>query len=140
SIEEAKTVGLKVIKLGSTVMALLGVFVALCSHKLTSLFAPNVEVQKLASIYLTIAGLSEFGLGLTMITGGAMRGAGNVITPFVVNLGCLFLVRVTLSFLLVSILGVIGPWIAMFVDVYLRGFILYYIFTSRFNRLIKRIV
>ncbi|MEM1644747.1 MAG: MATE family efflux transporter [Ignisphaera sp.] len=93
SIEEAKTVGLKVIKLGSTVMALLGVFVALCSHKLTSLFAPNVEVQKLASIYLTIAGLSEFGLGLTMITGGAMRGAGNVITPFVVNLGCLFLVR-----------------------------------------------
>lgn len=140
SIEEAKIVGLKVIKLGSTVMALLGLFVALCSYRLTSLFAPSVEIQRLASIYLIIAGLNEFGLGLTMITGGAMRGAGNVIIPFVVNLGCLFLVRVTLSLLLAPILGVIGPWIAMFVDVYLRGFILYYLFTSKFNKLVKRIV
>ncbi|MEM1526110.1 MAG: MATE family efflux transporter [Ignisphaera sp.] len=140
SIEEAKNIGLKVIKLGSTIMALLGLSVALCSYKLTSVFAPNIEVQRLASIYLIIAGLNEFGLGLTMITGGAIRGAGNVIAPFTINLGCLFLVRVTLSFLLAPMLGVIGPWTAMFVDVYLRGFILYYMYTTRFNKLVKRIV
>lgn len=138
-IEGAKRVGSKVIMLGTLGMGFIGIVIAFLAPLVATPFAPSEDVRKLASIYLLIAGLNEFGLGLTMITGGAIRGAGNVIVPFITNLTCLFAVRVALAVYLAPLINVIGPWIAMFIDIYLRGFVLYYVYSTRFHRLVKRV-
>jgi len=98
-------------------------------------FSPDGEIAELAATYLLIAGLSELGLGLSMIVGGAIRGAGNTKIPFLVNTVSLYLFRVAPSILLSKSLGVIGPWLAMFMDVYARGIILLIVYRKMFHKL-----
>ena len=138
--ESAKSTGLKVIHIGSAVMAFLGVLAAALSRFIVAPFSPSPEIAELASMYLVIAGLSELGLGFAMTAGGAIRGAGETRLPFLVNAGSLLLIRIALSIALAPILGVIGPWLAMFVDVYARGVVMYLLFRCRFHSFAKKLV
>ena len=134
-IDDAKSTGWRVIKLGSVIMGLLGVFIGVTGYYLVAPFSPSESVRKLASLYLTLAGFSEFGLGLAMVTSGAIRGAGNTKIPFYINATSLVLIRVILSLILADPLGPLGPWFAMFLDVYVRGVVLAVLYKKRFHKL-----
>ncbi|AFL66849.1 MATE family efflux transporter [Desulfurococcus amylolyticus] len=138
--KRAKRIGEKVIYMGASLMGLLGAVVALSSYYITTPFAPTSEIRELASLYLILAGFSEFGLGLAMVSSGAIRGAGNTRVPFITNTVSLLLFRVIPSLILVKSLGVLGPWIAMFIEVYARGIMAYTIFKRYFNRLARRLI
>ncbi len=134
-IEDARKVGFETIKLGALAMGLLGLVVAFGGRILVTPFSPDEEIAALAATYLLIAGLSELGLGLSMVVGGAIRGAGNTKIPFLVNTASLYLFRVAPSIILSRPLGVIGPWLAMFIDVYARGLILLVVYRRMFHKL-----
>lgn len=134
-IDEAKRLGLETVRLGVLVMGGLGLLLALTGRFLSSPFSPDEEIAGLASTYLLIAGLSEPGLGLSMVVSGGIRGAGNTKIPFIINSLSLYLFRVIPSIILSKPLGVLGPWISMFVDVYARGIILFLIYYKRFDKL-----
>lgn len=134
-VEEAGRVGFETIRLGALTMGLLGLAIAVGGRALVEPFSPDGEIAELAATYLLIAGLSELGLGLSMIVGGAIRGAGNTKIPFLVNTVSLYLFRVAPSILLSKSLGVIGPWLAMFMDVYARGIILLVVYRKMFHKL-----
>jgi len=136
SIEDAKKTGLNIILLGTLVMTILGFIIGVAGYYIAAPFSPNEEVRKLASIYLLYAGFSELGLGLAMITSGALRGGGNTRIPMIVNIASLILVRITLSLLLAPSIGPHGPWLAMFLDVYTRGFALITIYKFYFEKLL----
>lgn len=119
----AKKIGLETIKIGTLLMGLLGLVVAIASYYIVAPFSPTEEVGELAAIYLILAGLSEPGLALTMIGAGGIRGAGETRIPLIVNGVSFYLSRILPSLILIPVLGVIGAWIAMFTDVYVRGFI-----------------
>lgn len=138
--ESAKRMGLKIIYMGSAVMAIIGLAIAMLGYYVVAPFSPSLEVRKLASIYLLLAGLSELGLGLAMVSSGAIRGAGETRIPFAVNALSIFAVRVLPAIILATYIGVIGPWIAMFMDVYVRGLFLFGLFKWRFEKLAKRLV
>lgn len=138
--DSARRIGLKIIQIGAGFMAILGVLVALTGFYIVAPFSPIKEIRELASLYLLLAGLSELGLGLAMVASGAIRGAGDTRIPFIVNSVSIFGVRVVLSMLLAWFVGVIGPWIAMFIEVYVRGIVLYILFRSRFHRIARRLV
>jgi Na+-driven multidrug efflux pump len=140
NLEEAKKTGWRVIKLGALIMGTLGVLVGLTGYYLVAPLSPSEEIRKLASIYLLLAGFSEGGLGLAMVTSGALRGAGNTKIPFYVGVSSLFLVRVTLSLILANPLGPLGPWLAMFLDVYVRGIILAIIYVKYFHKLMRLVI
>lgn len=139
-LDKAKTTGWRVVKIGSIVMGGLGVIVGLTGYYLAEPFSPSEEVRRLSSIYLVLAGFSELGLGLAMVTGGAIRGAGNTRIPMAVNILSLIFIRITLSIFLISSLGSIGPWTAMFIDVYVRGIILALLYKNFFHTLAKKLV
>ncbi|MEM4977113.1 MAG: MATE family efflux transporter, partial [Desulfurococcaceae archaeon] len=91
------------------------------------------------STYLLLAGLSELGLGLAMVSSGAIRGGGETRLPFLVNTVSMILARVVPAVVLARVLGVVGPWLAMFVDVYVRGFTLYALFRLRFKKIARKL-
>ncbi|MEM1528227.1 MAG: MATE family efflux transporter [Sulfolobales archaeon] len=136
----AKRVGYEVSKVALIYMTLLGVAVALFSRNLAYPFSSDEEVLDLAAIYLVLAGLSEPGLALSMVLGGAVRGAGNTVVPLVINAACLYLIRVAPSLALVHYLGVVGAWIAMAIDVYVRGLLVLVVYAKFYERLVKKLV
>ncbi len=140
NIPEGKRIGLEAAKLSATIMTILGVIVALTAHILVAPFAPNNDVASLARIYLILAGLSEPGLALAMTLGGAIRGGGNTLIPMILNATGLYLFRVLPAALLIGSLGVIGAWIAMFIDVYLRGIIFLTIYMKYFEKIASKVV
>lgn len=136
----AKRVGYEVAKIALAYMTLLGVAVALFSQIIVCPFSSDEDVLALSAVYLVLAGISEPGLALSMAIGGAIRGAGNTVVPMIVNAACLYLVRVAPSLLLTRELGVIGAWIAMAADVYVRGLLLLVVYSRFYGRLVKRLV
>jgi len=143
NVDEAKSVGYEAVKAGVLLMGVLGVFVALTSNYITKPFIPpdsSLEIHSLASIYLILAGLSEPGLALAMISSGAIRGGGNTKIPLLVNVACFYIARIIPSLILVNYMGVIGAWIGMFIDVYIRGFTVFTVFHKSFHRIARNIV
>ncbi len=140
NILEGKRIGLEATKISASIMAILGVIVALTAHILVAPFAPNNDVASLARIYLILAGFSEPGLALAMTLGGAIRGGGNTLIPMILNATGLYLFRVLPAALLIGSLGVIGAWIAMFIDVYLRGIIFLIIYMKYFEKIASKVV
>lgn len=102
-------------------------------------FATSPEVARLATIYLVLAGLSEPGLALAMILSNAIRGAGNTLVPMIVNAAGLYLFRLLPASILTKSMGVVGAWIAMFVDVYARGTTFLALYLRKFSKLAKRV-
>lgn len=136
----AKKVGYEVAKIALVYMTLLGAAVALLSRIIVYPFSSDEDVLALSAMYLVLAGISEPGLALSMVIGGAIRGAGNTVIPLLINAACLYLVRVAPSLVLVHRLGVVGAWIAMATDVYVRGLLMLIVYTKCYGRLVKRLV
>lgn len=136
----AKKLGWKVMIFGALVTGGLGFLVAATAPYIVEHFSPSREVRDLASLYLLLAGLSELGLGLSMTGSGAFRGAGNTRLPMTINVSCLILFRIIPSLVLVGVLGPLGPWLAMFIDVYARGLIIAVIFNKKFHNFVRKYV
>jgi len=140
NINEAKKIGWEATKVALILMTLLGIVAAVLSRYLVAPFSPSEEVASLASIYLILAGLSEPGLALAMTLSGSIRGGGNTLVPLIINAGGLYLFRVIPAAIMVKAFGVIGAWIAMFLDVYLRGAIFVYTYKRSFTSLVKKVI
>ncbi len=139
-VVEGKRVGMEAAKIATALMTVLGVAVALTASYLVAPFSPSAEVAQLAAVYLVLAGLSEPGLALAMTLSGAIRGGGNTVIPLIINAAGLYAFRVAPAAFLTSVMGVIGAWLAMFADVYLRGIIFLVVYLRYFLRLVKKVV
>ncbi len=138
-VEGGKKYAYEAIRMSLILMSSLGVFIALAGPYIASPFSSGPQVTKLAALYLLLAGLSEPGLSLAQASAGAIRGGGNTTTPMLVNVTGLFLLRVLPSAILTGIFGVLGAWLAMFMDVWVRGLVMFTIFHRRFSRLARKI-
>jgi Na+-driven multidrug efflux pump len=59
-----------------------------------------------------------------MVATGALRGAEDTLIPSILNLVSIWLVRLTLAATLVGSLGIHGVWIAMAIELSVRGILL----------------
>lgn len=57
---------------------------------------------------------------------GALRGAGDTLVPSLLNLGSIWIVRIGLALILVKQPGLHGMWIAMVVELCMRGLLMLY--------------
>ena len=60
-------------------------------------------------------------VGASIVAAGALRGAGDTFVPSLMNLGSIWIVRLGLAMILVKSLGLYGMWIAMAVELCVRG-------------------
>ena len=83
-------------------------------------------MQALASKVLRIELLAEPLFGASIVAAGALRGAGDTLVPSLLNLGSIWIVRVGSALVLVRRFGLTGMWIAMAVELCIRGLLLLY--------------
>lgn len=110
--------------LGCGVMAITAVIMYFCCPFVFEMLTPDVRVQELGVTILRIELFAEPLYGASIIASGALRGAGDTLIPSILNLVSIWGVRITLSILLVGSLGLQGVWIAMAIELCVRGILL----------------
>lgn len=119
--------------MGAGFMALTGLLMMLVCPWVFALLTPDTQVRALAAQVLRIGLLAEPLFGASIVAAGSLRGAGDTFVPSLMNLGSIWLVRLGLALVLVKRLGLHGMWIAMAVELCVRGgLMLYRLHTSKF--------
>ena len=109
---------------GAALMALTGVVMWLACPLVFQMLTPSKEVQALAAEVLRIELLAEPLFAVSIVASGALRGAEDTLVPSILNLLSIWVVRIGLSLVLVGRLGLHGVWIAMAVELCVRGMLM----------------
>lgn len=127
----ARSFGRITIILGMTVMAVLGLVMWIFAGEMMSFFTPDPDVISLGTVALRTEAWAEPMFGAAIVTYGIFIGAGYTVTPAVINFSCIWGVRVTLSLILASSLGLFGVWLAMAIELGVRGLTFLIVFSRR---------
>ena len=117
---------------GGLLMGLMGVVFIFGAHPLMAVFTSDPEVIALGTGPLRLVGLAQPFLAAVMIFAGALRGAGDTRWPLVINGISIWVVRLSLAFIFVTIFrwGLVGAWLAMVIDFSVRGTLIFLRFRS----------
>lgn len=107
--------------LGMGVMALMGVIMYVFAPEMIGILTPVEEIRQLGITSLRIEAFAEPFFGAAIITYCVCVGAGDTIRPMLINLGSMWLTRLTLAALLAPHYGLPGVWFAMAVELTFRG-------------------
>ena len=110
--------------LGATFMGAAGALLWFLAPVIMQVLTVDVTVQLLATRVLRIEAFAEPLYGVSMVASGALRGAGDTLAPSLVNLGSMWIVRITLAIVMVPLMGLVGMWTAMCIELNIRGAIL----------------
>ena len=121
--EDANAYGILSGGLGFVLCALTGAALFLCAHPLATLFSPDPEVVELTAQVLRIVSFCEPFFALSIVMSGALRGANDTRCPMFISLGCMWIIRMGLSLILVFGFdaGLPGVWLAMAIELTFRG-------------------
>lgn len=108
-------------RLALILMSLMGMVFFLFPAQIMGIFIGDPEVIQLGIWPLRLVAFSQPMLATVMVLAGGLRGAGDTRATLGITAAGLWLVRVPLAFLLTPSLGLVGAWIAMGVDLNLRG-------------------
>ena len=122
--------------MGAILMAITGGLMMLFCPFVFGILTPDLQVRSLAAGILRIELLAEPFFGISIVAAGALRGTGDTLVPSLLNLGSIWVIRLGLAVLLIPLLGLPGMWIAMAIELCIRGLLLLYRQrTSKYYRL-----
>ena len=107
--------------MGMGIMTLTGAGLFAFAPALMSLFTTDAAVIALGAQVLRIEAWAEPMFGASIVASGAMQGAGDSTSCFVLNIFSMWCIRLTLAFLLAPRLGLMGVWGAMCCELSIRG-------------------
>lgn len=115
----------RTVKAGVYGMIVLGFLFILIPGVFVRIFSPEPDVYFIASIVVQISALELIGVTLNMIYGGAMRGAGDTVSPMIVTFVGAIIIRISLVYWMTILLGwgLSGVWIATAIDWSLRAIV-----------------
>ncbi len=108
---------------GILVMTLMGVFMYLGAPFMMEIISPVQEIVDAGVRVLRIEAFAEPMFAASIVAYGVFIGAGDTLIPSGMNLGSIWVVRLSLAAWLAPKLGLTGVWIAMAVELCFRGFI-----------------
>lgn len=121
----AERVGGEAAKLAMITMGTMGVLFLLVPQLFVSLFTNDPEVITTSANVLRIVAIAQPFLALTMVVGGALRGAGDTRAVLAITVLGVTTARIGVAYTLVRMgYGLVGAWIAMVVDLAVRGSLL----------------
>ena len=107
--------------IGMGVMALMGVVMYAFAPEMIGLLSPVEEICELGTAILRIEAFAEPFFAASIVIYCVFVGAGNTIRPSIINLGSMWLVRLTLAAILAPTYGLRGVWFAMAIELTFRG-------------------
>lgn len=121
--EDAKAYGALAGKIGFLLCVVTGAILFLAARPLASLFSPDAQVVALTATILRIVSVAEPFFALSIVLFGSLRGANDTRCPMLISLLSMWVVRIVLTVLFVFVfhLGLPGVWMAMALDLILRG-------------------
>ena len=108
---------------GMAIMGGMAILMYVFASELMGLMSPVPEVVELGARCLRVEAWAEPLFAASIIGYGVFVGAGYTLVPCGINLVCLWVVRLGLSAILVTTMGLYGVWMAMAIELCLRGFI-----------------
>ncbi|MBR1768958.1 MAG: MATE family efflux transporter [Bacteroidales bacterium] len=109
--------------LGIAAMTIMGIFMYFAAPLLMDILTPVAEIRSLGISALRIEAFAEPMFAASIVCYGIFVGAGDTLVPAVMNLGSIWLVRLSLAALLAPVMGLDGVWLAMCIELIFRGLI-----------------
>jgi putative MATE family efflux protein len=121
-------------------MVSLGLLFVFFAPQGVKIFRATPDVLKLAGIALQVGAIEFPFFALTFILMGALRGAGDTRSPMYINMGCILLLRLPLTYLFAFVFdwGIVGVWLACATDWAGRAIGLWIVFRRGAWKLIHR--
>ena len=116
--------------LGVMMMSIGAVIMYFAAPAMIGVLTPDPRIRELGTMVLRIEVFAEPFYALSIVASGALRGAGDTLIPSCVNFVSMWLVRIPLSALLAPSMGLKGVWLAMCIELCVRG-VLYFIRLKR---------
>lgn len=107
--------------LGMALMAACGLVMYAAAPQVFAFLTQDPEVQALGVQCLRIELHVEALFAASIVTAGALRGVGDTMVPFLMNLVSMWGIRLTLAWFLVQWMGLPGAWYAMAAEISARG-------------------
>lgn len=122
----AEKAGSEAARLALMIMGTMGVIFFVAPQLFVSLFTPDPDVIDASARVLRIVAIGQPFLALTMVLGGALRGAGDTRAVLLITVLGVSTARIGLAYVLVRMgFGLVGAWIAMVADLAVRGSLLF---------------
>lgn len=130
--EKAERYARLVRKVAMVTACVMGLIFILFSHSLARLYTSDLAVAGMAGTVLKILALAQPGQSTQLTLAGALRGSGDTMYPLYASIIGIWVFRVGATFLFVNVFGwgLIGAWIALVTDQYIRSVIIYLRFRS----------
>ncbi len=123
------------IGMGAVIMSLLAVAMFFFSEQLMGLLSTDPDVVALGAKVLRIEAFAETLFAVSIVGFGVCAGAGDTLVPTCLNFGSMWLIRIVLALFLTPRMGLEGYWIAMCVELNIRGILfLLYVRSGRWSR------
>lgn len=120
----ARRMGYITVIMGGGLMGLAGLAMMGFCPWVFRFLTPDPQVQQVATQILRIGLLAEALFGVSIVASGALRGAEDTLVPSILNLLSIWVVRIGLALLLVKPFGIHGVWVAMTVELCVRGLVM----------------
>ena len=119
-------------RIGFLIAIGMSLFIFFGSQTLAEFYSTEPEIIQNTMIALTIVAFVQPFQSHQLITSGALRGAGDTVWPLIAIFVGSILIRVSLGYIFVNIigLGLAGAWYAVFIDQFIRWLIILFRFKS----------
>lgn len=117
----SKSFGNITIGLGMAIMTIMGAVMWLGAPLMMDIFTPDAQVRALGVSAMRIEAWAEPMFAASIVAYGVMIGAGYTLVPAVINLGSIWAIRLSIAALLAPTMGLNGVWLAMCIELCLRG-------------------
>lgn len=109
------------VTMGVVVMALMGTVMYVAAPLMMGFMSPVAPIVELGTEALRIEAFAEPMFAASIVCYGVFVGAGDTLIPSSMNLATIWAVRITLAFALAPLMGLNGVWLAMCIELNLRG-------------------
>ena len=120
-VDLCKNFAYMTVGLGMAVMAAMGTIMYLLAPEMIGVLSPVDSIRELGTTCLRIEAFAEPFFAASIVTYSVCVGAGDTKKPAMINLGTMWLVRLTLAYGLSKSYGLEGVWIAMATELTFRG-------------------
>jgi len=107
--------------MGMAIMALMGVVMYVGAPLMMRIMTPVPEIVELGVDALRIEAFAEPLFAASIVCYGVFVGAGKTVIPSCMNFGSIWAFRIPLSLILAPTMGLNGVWLAMCIELCIRG-------------------
>ncbi len=107
--------------MAAAIMTVLGALMFIFATDLMKMLSSDPEVVALGAKVLRIEAFAETMYAFSIAGYGSCVGGGDTLVPSIMNFGSMWVVRIGLALVLTPVLGLTGYWIAMCVELNVRG-------------------